>query len=98
MRKTCGQVCAEIIKKYNKNEWDMGMYAIGNEMYCKIQKSGITKTKINHPIDRLTYVSLLLLHDTKSKKGYWIRDGKAYYRGIFKNPVAVYKLRERSVK
>lgn len=94
MKKTCGQVCAEIIKANNKTEWDAGMLDIGLKMYRELQRKKLTKTKIKQPLEALFYVSNILLHDTKSKHGCWYHGGKASYRGFYHNHVTVFKLRD----
>ena len=101
MKKTAGQICAEVFKEYNKQfitpylSFDIGMPIIVLAMYDALIKNGFKGVKIQHPLNRIAYVSRLVALDCKRKNGYWMCNEQIRYPGIQKVPVNVYKLRKK---
>ena len=99
-KKTAGQICAEIFIKYNKQfatpyeSFDIGVPTLVLEMYDALIKNGFKGVKIEHPLNKIAYVSKLVALDCKRKNGYWICNKKITYPGIERVPVNVYELKE----
>lgn len=101
-KKTAGQICAETFIEYNKqfaipyDSFDVGIPTVVLEMYDALIRNGFKGVKIDHPLNRIAYVSRLVALDCRRKNGYWICDSQITYPGIERVPVNVYRLRKRN--
>lgn len=94
-KKSAAEICAEVAIREDETDFDLGKPLLGALMYEELMKQGYIKKHLNHPLDRLVYISRLLRRDTKRDGGFWLYAGKIDYQGIQKRPVNVYKLRDR---
>lgn len=100
MKKTAGQICAETFIEYNKqfstpyDSFDIGMPMIVLQMYDALIENGFKGVKVEHPLNRIAYVSRLVALDCKRKDGCWNCSEQITYPGIQKRPVNVYRLRK----
>ena len=94
-KKLASQICAEVAIREDETEFDLGKPLLGALMYEELMKQGYIKKPLNHPLDRLVYISRLLRRETKRDNGVWLYNGKIDYPGIEKRPVNVYRLRNR---
>ena len=101
MKKTAGQICAEVFKKYNKqfttpyDSFDVGMPMLVLQMYDALIENGFKGVRVEHPLNRIAYVSQLIASDCRRKDGYWICNEKMTYLGLVKVPVNIYRLRKK---
>lgn len=104
-KKTAGQICAEVFIEYNKKDiqkglssydsFDIGMPMLVLQMYDALIENGFKGVKVEHPLNRIAYVSRLVALDCKRKDGYWNCNEQITYPGIQKRPVNVYRLRDK---
>lgn len=100
-KKTAGQICAEAFIEYNKqfatpyDSFDIGMPTVVLQMYDALMENGFKGVKVEHPLNRIAYVSRLVALDCKRKDGYWSCSEQITYPGIQKRPVNVYRLRKK---
>ena len=94
MKKTVAQVCADVVRKTNEKEFDIGKFSLGALIWKELEKQKIIKKNIYHPFKRLVYLSNRLAIDIKRPNSCWFCCGKVYYRGIHGKTVSVYRLRD----
>jgi hypothetical protein len=93
--KTKAQICAEVFKEKGEHDFcDVGTPYIMMEMYYALKAAGFKGCKIEHPLNRLAYVSRCLAEDSHRINNIWVISGTITYPGICKRKCNVYKLKE----
>ena len=103
-RKTKAQICAEVFKKYcadcekecgiKMSSWNVGDPDPGFVMYEALIDAGFKGPKIQHPLNRLDYVSRCLALDCHRTNGFWKCTKTITYPGITRNYCNIYELRD----
>lgn len=103
-RKTKAEICAIVFKKYcedyekqygiKMSSWNVGDPDPGFVMYEALIAAGFKGPKIQHPLNRLDYVSRCLALDCHKSNGFWKCTKTITYPGITRNYCNIYELRD----
>lgn len=105
MRKTKAEICAEVFKeiivrereKYGValTQLDVGQPEFMLELYDALIQAGFKGCKIDHPLNRIDYVSRCLALDCHRKNGFWKSESTITYPGITRHYCNIYELRDK---
>lgn len=93
MKKTKAQICADVFKKNGEYETcDVGSPDIMMQMYYALIEAGFKGCKIEHPLNRIAYVSKCLADDSRKVNNTWKIVGTITYPGFCKGRCNIYAL------